>query len=113
MSEGVADRWDDGVGFEGPSGAVSRLDEHQCERLARALEEGPAAHGFGEDQRWTLARVACLIARLFHQRYSLRGVSMLAHRMGYSPQVPAHRAVQRDEQKVAEWRKEAWSRAKR
>lgn len=97
---------------KGPSGAASRLSGKQLARLAEALEQGPAAHGFGEDQRWTLARVADLIARLFHQRYSLRGVSMLLHRMGYSPQMPAHRASQRDEQQVADWRKEAWSRAK-
>ena len=42
----------------------------------------------GEDQRWTLARVAALIARLFHVRYTLRGASYLLHRIGFSPQVP-------------------------
>lgn len=97
---------------KGPSGAASRLSEKQLTRLGEALEQGPAEHGFDEDQRWTLARVADLIARLFHQHYSLRGVSMLLHRMGYSPQMPAHRATQRDEQQIADWRKEAWSRAK-
>ncbi len=97
---------------KGPSGAGPRLSPKQLARLGEALEQGPAAHGFGEDQRWTLARVAELIARLCHQRYSLRGVSMLLHRMGYSPQMPAHRATQRNEQQVTEWRKEAWSRAK-
>jgi len=51
-------------------------------RLAQALEEGPAAHGFDEDQRWTLARVGDLIARMFHTRYTPRGVSYLLHRMG-------------------------------
>ena len=29
--------------------------------------------GWGEDQRWTLARVTTLIGRLFHVRYTLRG----------------------------------------
>ena len=28
---------------------------------------------------------------------TLRGVSMLLHRMGFSPQMPAHRPVERDE----------------
>jgi putative transposase len=77
------------------------------------LEQGPAAHGFGADQRWTLARVADLIARLFHTRYTLRGVSYLLHRMGFSPQVPAHRAIERDEQAILTWRKEAWPAGKR
>jgi len=76
------------------------------------LEAGPAAHGFGEDQRWTLPRVADLIARMFHVRYSLRGVSLLLHRMGFSPQRPAHRAVERDEAAIATWRRTEWPAGK-
>jgi transposase len=93
---------------KGAGGSSCRLDETRLDRLAAALEQGPAAHGYAEDQRWTLTRVADLIARLFHVRYTLRGVSYLLHRMGFSPQVPAHRAVERDEQAVATWRKDAW-----
>jgi transposase len=93
---------------KGSSGSGCRLDQRRLDRLAAALEQGPAAHGYAEDQRWTLARVADLIARMFHIRYTLRGVSYLLHRMGFSPQVPAHRAVERDEHAIATWRKEAW-----
>ncbi|MFQ6268066.1 helix-turn-helix domain-containing protein [Kutzneria viridogrisea] len=46
------------------------------------LEQGPAALGFGANQRRTPARVADLIARLFHVRYTPRGVSYLLRRMG-------------------------------
>jgi putative transposase len=98
---------------KGPGGSVCQLDEQRRVRLARALEQGPAVHGFDEDQRWTLARVADLIARLFHVRYTLRGVSYLLHRMGFSPQVPAHRAIERDEQAIATWRRETWPAGKR
>jgi hypothetical protein len=42
--------------------------------------------------------VADLIARLFHIHYTLRGVSYVSHRMGFCPQVPAHRAVERDDE---------------
>nr|WP_274534329.1 winged helix-turn-helix domain-containing protein [Saccharothrix sp. CB00851] len=83
------------------------------DRLAAALEEGPAAHGYTEDQRWTLARVADLIGRLFRVRYTLRGVSYLLHRMGFSPQVPAHRAIERDEEAIVTWRRETWPAGKR
>jgi transposase len=92
----------------GPGGAPCRLDQGRLDRLAQALEQGPAAHGYTEDQRWTLARVADLIGRMFHLRYTLRGVSYLLHRMGFSAQVPAHRAVERDEQAIATWRRDAW-----
>jgi putative transposase len=110
-------RWPAGgtaaLASNGPGGSSCRLDEQRQARLAQALEQGPAAHGFGEDQRWTLARVAEMIARLFHTRYTLRGVSYLLHRTGFSPQVPAHRAVERDEAAIATWRKETWPAGKR
>lgn len=101
------------LGSKGPGGSACRLDDRRQARLAQALEQGPAAYGFGEDQRWTLARVSDLIARLFHTRYTLRGVSYLLHRMGFSPQVPAHRAVERDEDAIATWRRETWPAGKR
>src|SRR6266702_1335488 len=55
----------------GPGGAACRLGEQQLARLRAALDLGPAAYGWREDQRWTLARVATLIGRLFHIRYTL------------------------------------------
>lgn len=48
----------------------------------RLAVEDPAAHGFIEDQRWSLARVGDLITARYRMRYTLRGVSMLLHRMG-------------------------------
>jgi transposase len=105
-------RWKAGgwaaLASKGPSGSNCRLDQARLDRLAVALEQGPATHGYTEDQRWTLARAADLIARMFQVRYTLRGVADLLHRMGFSPQVPAHRAVERDEHAIATWRKEAW-----
>jgi putative transposase len=98
---------------KGPGGSRCRLDEPRLRRLANALDEGPAVHGFGADQRWTPARVSDLIARMFHTRYTLRGTSYLLHRIGWSVQVPAHRAVERDEQAIATWRREVWPVGKR
>jgi len=95
----------------GPSGAACRLSDRQLDRLRAELALGPAAQGW-PDQRWTLARVSTLIGRLFHVRYTLRGTSYLLHRMGYSPQVPARRAVERDEEAVAAWRAETWAKVR-
>jgi transposase len=93
---------------KGAGGEKCRLDERRLQRLRAELERGPAAHGFTEDQRWTLARVADLIASLFHTRYTPRGVSYLLHRIGWSPQVPVHRAVERDEGVIEQWVAEQW-----
>jgi transposase len=59
-----------------------------------------------------LARVAELIERRFGVGYTLRGVSHLPHRMGYRLQVPARRAVERDEQAIAGWRRTRWPAVK-
>jgi transposase len=93
---------------KGPGGAVCRLNDRQVARLRAALAGGPAAWGWNQDQRWTLARVATLIGRLFHVGYTLRGTSYLLHRLGYTPQVPIHRAAERDEQAIAAWRTQTW-----
>src|SRR5438552_6563310 len=53
----------------GPGGSRCRLSSAQLDRLRTALEAGPAVYGW-MDQRWTLARVASLIGRLFHVRYT-------------------------------------------
>ena len=53
---------------QGPGGAVCRLSPEHLARLQAAFEGGPAAWGWREDQRWTLARVTTLIGRLFHVR---------------------------------------------
>jgi transposase len=70
---------------KGPGGNPCKLDEDQLAQLRAALDAGPAANGWHEDQRWTLARVADLISHLFHVSYTLRGVSYLLHRMGSTP----------------------------
>ncbi|OKJ42225.1 transposase [Micromonospora sp. TSRI0369] len=89
------------------------MDEGRRRRLADALEQGPAAHGFGSDQRWTLARVSDLIARMFRTRYTLRGTANIMYRLGWSVQVPKHRAVERDEAAITTWRRETWPAGKR
>jgi transposase len=113
---GWRQRWRRGgtaaLASKGPGGSRCRLDDSRLRRLAEALDEGPAAHGFGTDQRWTLARISDLIARLFHVRYTLRGTSYLLHRIGWSMQVPTHRAVERNEQAIATWRREVWPAGK-
>ena len=92
---------------EGPGGAVCRWARRSCPGCGPRWS-GPGAVGWEEDQRWTLERVATLIGRLFHVRYTLRGTSDLLHRIGYTPQVPAHRAAERDEAAIAAWRDVTW-----
>ncbi|MGW6412909.1 helix-turn-helix domain-containing protein [Streptomyces vinaceus] len=47
-----------------------------------------------------------LIGRRFHKAMTLPGISQMLRRHGWSHQVPARRAVERDEASVAGWVKE-------
>ena len=96
----------------GRAGRCAACRAAQLARLRAALDGGPAAWGWGEDQRWTLARVTTLIGRLFHVRYTLRGTSYLLHRIGFTPQVPVHRAAERDEDAITAWRAVTWAKVR-
>ncbi|MDX3130591.1 IS630 family transposase [Streptomyces europaeiscabiei] len=96
----------------GPGGGRCRLSPRCLEMLAGYLEQGPAAHGWTEDQVWTAARVATLIGRKFHVSYSVSGVTRLMHRLGFSPQVPARRVAERNEQAVTTWKEATWTEVK-
>jgi transposase len=91
----------------GPGGADCKLSAGQLKQLAEMLDDGPVVHGW-DDARWTLARVAELIERRFSVSYTLRGVSYLLHRMGYSQQVPTRRAIERDPAAIASWHRRRW-----
>ena len=54
-----------------------RLSPQQWARLEAELGKGPLAHGFAEDQRWTLGRIKTLIGKLFHVGYTVEGTSKL------------------------------------
>jgi len=92
---------------KGAGGAKCKLSPAQPAELEAVLDEGPAACGH-EDQCWTLARIADLAWQRFGVEYTLAGVRVLLHRAGWSVQVPARRAAERNEAAVAAWRQETW-----
>jgi transposase len=92
--------------------ARCRLDEAQLAELETVLEAGPLAAGFS-DQRWTLARVGGLIEKKFGMHYTLPGVWYLLRRLGWTCQMGARRAIERDDGAIEVWKKETWSRAGR
>jgi transposase len=92
----------------GPGGARCKLAPAGLRDLEMVLDAGPAAWGWDEDQCWTLARIAGLVCRRFGVGYTLAGVDLLLHRIGWSVQVPARQAAERDEARIARWREETW-----
>jgi putative transposase len=92
----------------GAGGARCKLTPAQLRELESVLEAGPAASGWDEDQCWTLARITEVIRSRFRVDYTLAGADLLLHRIGWSVQVPARRAAERDEVRIAAWRQETW-----
>lgn len=92
----------------GPSGPDPVLSGAQLDLLRLRLLAGPAAAGYTEDQRWTLLRVATLIGRMFHVRVGITTTWQALRRLGFTTQVPVHRAAQRDETAIAAWRRYQW-----
>jgi putative transposase len=92
---------------KGAGGARCKLSAAQVRELDAVLDAGPASWGW-EDQCWTLARIAELVRRRFGVQYTLAGLDVMLHRMGWSVQVPARRAAERDEAAIAAWREVTW-----
>jgi transposase len=93
---------------KGAGGARCKLGPGQLAELEAVLDAGPAASGWDEDQRWTLARITEIIGERFGAQYTLAGADLLLHRMGWSVQVPARQAAERDEARIAAWREATW-----
>ena len=92
---------------KGAGGARCKLRAAQVSVLEEVLDAGPAVCGYA-DQCWTLARIADQVWQRFGVEYTLAGMDVLLHRLGWSVQVPARRAAERDEEKIAAWREETW-----
>jgi transposase len=91
--------------------ARCRLDEAQLAALDGLLEAGPLAAGW-QDQHWTLARIRDLVAAKFGVAYTVPGIWYLLRRRGWSCQMGARRAIERDDGAVEVWKKETWPRLK-
>jgi transposase len=93
---------------KGAGGARCKLTAAQLRELETVLAAGPAAWGWDEDQCWTLARIAEVIRHRYQAGYTLAGVDLLLHRLGWSVQVPARQAAERDEVAIERWKQVSW-----
>lgn len=113
-------RWRDAVrrrgarGFQvGASpGRPPKLTKQQRKQLVRLLLQGSLAHGYRTDV-WTTPRVAEVIARHFGIQYHPDHGGRLLHALGWTPQKPERRALQRQEAAIARWKREEWPRVKK
>jgi len=94
------------------SGRPPRLDRNNFRKLENALLKGSKKAGFPTDL-WTCPRVAQLIDSLFGVQYHVDHIGRLLHSLGWSPQKPERRAVERNEETIGQWIKHDWPRIKK
>ncbi len=94
------------------SGRPPKLTAYQKEELEAALLAGPEAAGFATDL-WTCPRVRELIWKRFRVGYHVDHIGRLLGTLGWSPQRPQRRAVERAEEKIRGWVKKSWPRIKK
>lgn len=109
-------RWDSGgvkaLKSKGPAGVKPRITPAQTDKVMAALKAGPLAAGHPTDV-WTLPRVATLVQQLTGERYHCGHCWHLLRRLGFSCQRPARRAIERDEKKIAGWKRSQWPALKK
>ena len=88
------------------SGRPPILVEREQKRLFRIIVgKTPTQLNFGP-ALWTLSVVGDLIEKLFRKKLHVSNISRLLHRLGLTPQKPARRAIQQDEQESLRWVRE-------
>jgi transposase len=93
-------------------GRPRKLSAKQRQKLDHLLNKGPTAFGY-KTNLWTLERIAAVIRKKFRVCYHVSQVWRILRQMGYSCQKPERRARERDEQRMATWRKSDWPRIKK
>jgi transposase len=94
------------------SGRPPKLGAQARKKLQRLLLKGARSAGFHNDL-WTCPRVAQVIERHFGVRYHVDHIGRLLHAVGFTPQRPQRRAIERDEKQVQNWINRQWPRIKK
>jgi transposase len=93
-------------------GRPPKLTNQQRQRLLEVLLQGARAYGF-PNELWTLKRIAAVIQVEFRIRDHPSHVWKVLRRLDWSCQVPERRAVQRDDQAIAHWKRYKWPAIKK
>jgi transposase len=93
-------------------GRPAQLDDEQLAAIRAAILQSPTEHGFGTEL-WTLKRVGTVIERLHGVRFGQTNVWRILGSLGFSPQKPEKRAIERNEDAVRSWKRSTWPSLKK
>jgi transposase len=102
----------DGLNAKPASGRPTKLTRAQRARLVTYLLKGAMAHGY-RTELWTTRRIADLIEDQFGVHYHPNHIGKLMHALGWTPQKPERRSLERDEAAIEEWKQRQWPRIKK
>jgi len=93
-------------------GRPAKLNQAAKKLLERLLLGGARAVGYSTDL-WTCPSVAQVIQKTFGVRYHVDHIGRLLRSLGWTPQKPQRRAIERDEAAIQRWIKTEWPRIKK
>jgi len=96
----------------GRAGRRPRLRREDLRRVEYGLKRGPQALGY-ETSLWTACRVAHLIERECGVKYHPSQAWRILRQLGWSCQRPVGRALERDEEKIRQWKQKRWPEIKK
>ncbi len=113
-------RWRARMEKEGPGGLTAHrasgrpalLSNAQKKKLERLLRKGAQSAGY-ETDLWTCPRIAEVIGSRLGVHYHVDHVCRLLHKLGWSPQRPQRKAMERDEEGIRQWVKQQWTSIKK
>ena len=101
-----------GLRQAGRAGRKPRLRPEDLRRIEKGLQRGPEALGYGTSL-WSSARVAHLIEQACGIGYASGHAWRILRQLGWSCQRPAGRALERDEEKIRQWKQKRWPELKK
>lgn len=96
-----------GIKAKRAEGRPPKLSNKQKKRLEKVLLKGAKTAGFNTDL-WTCPRIAQIIEKHFTVKYHVDHVGRLLHSMGWTPQRPQRKAMERNERKIRRWVNQRW-----
>lgn len=94
------------------TGRPSRLSEKDKMRLEKILLKGALHAGYHTDL-WTCPRIQNVIKSHFGIIYHVDHLSRFLRSLGWSPQKPERRAIERDEDRIRTWKRSTWPAIKK
>jgi transposase len=108
----LQEKGEKGLKAAGRAGRLPLLDGAQLQQFEKLLLQGPEKLGY-ETPLWTCPRVADLIERKFGVIYHAGHVWKILRQLNWSPQRPKGRALERNEEAIAEWKHKTWPAVKK